>query len=83
MPLGKALQVLRFLRESPSLVFLSETARHWDIVDALLRESGVTGNVIFDAHIAALCIEHRVSEFLTGDADFRRFPGIKVVNPFK
>ena len=29
--------------------------------------SGFTGNLIHDAHIAALCLEHGVSEFVTGD----------------
>ena len=35
-----------------------------------------------DAHIAALCLEHGVSELVTGDRDFRRFEGLKIVNPF-
>lgn len=48
----------------------------------LVRESGVTGNLIHDAHIAALCLEHGVTEIITGDRDFRRFSGIKVTNPF-
>lgn len=32
---------------------------------------------------AALCIEHGVSDFLTGDRDFRRFSSLNVVNPFQ
>jgi predicted nucleic acid-binding protein len=38
--------------------------------------------LIHDAHIVALCLEHGVSEIITGDRDFSRFAGLKVVNPF-
>ena len=49
----------------------------------MLAESEVAGNLVHDAHIAALCIEHGVSKILTGHPDFERFPGIKVTNPFR
>ena len=42
-----------------------------------------SGNLAFDAHIAALCVEHGVSELWTLDRDFARFPGVRVRNPFK
>jgi hypothetical protein len=46
-------------------------------------ESGeAVGNLVHDAHIAALAIEHGVREFLTLDRDFARFPGLTVRNPF-
>jgi predicted nucleic acid-binding protein len=47
-----------------------------------VQASGASGNLIHDAHIAALCLEHGVSELLTGDRDFGRFEGLRVVNPF-
>jgi predicted nucleic acid-binding protein len=46
------------------------------------EESGARGNLVHDAHIAALCREHGVREIVTGDADFRRFPGLVVRDPF-
>ncbi len=33
---------------------------------------------IHDAHIAALCIEHGISELITGDRDFSRFDFTKI-----
>jgi hypothetical protein len=48
----------------------------------VLEASGVTGNLVHDAHIAALCIEHGISEFISGDRDFARFSSLKVTNPF-
>jgi predicted nucleic acid-binding protein len=63
-------------------VLLSETPRHADVMAGVLDASNVTGNLVHDAHIAALCLEHGVSELLTGDRDFSRFPGLRVGHPF-
>jgi hypothetical protein len=82
VPLGIALQDLHQILASPTLVLLSETERHAEIMATVVEESGVTGNLLHDAHIAALCIEHGVSELLTGDGDFSRF-SVPVSNPFR
>lgn len=73
--LGKILQ-------SPSLVLLHETSDHWDVLERMLKESGALGNLIHDAHIAALCLEHGVTELISADRDFARFPSLVVFNPF-
>ena len=62
---------------------LSETPHHVEILDTVVSRSGVTGNLIHDAHIAALCFEHGVSEFVTGDRDFSRFAGLRILDPFQ
>jgi predicted nucleic acid-binding protein len=77
-----ALADLRSILASPSLVLLSETPRHADVMAGVLDASSATGNLVHDAHIAALCLEHGVSELLTGDRDFSRFPGLRVEHPF-
>ena len=61
---------------------MSETSNHRDLMDALIRETGVKGNLIHDAHTAALCLEHGVRELITCDRDFSRFPALTIVNPF-
>lgn len=81
-PLALAQADLAAILASPSLVMLSETDHHPAILDALLAESGASGNLIHDAHIAALCREHGVTEIVTGDRDFLRFSGLRVINPF-
>ncbi len=82
VPMDLALRDLRAVLGSPSLVLLAETPRHAEVMDAVMRDSGVAGNLIHDAHIAALCLEHGVSEIITGDRDFRRFTGLAVTDPF-
>ena len=81
-PLRVALADLRSVLASPSLMLLSETPRHAEIMRSVLEVSGVTGNLIHDAHIATLCLEHGVSELLTGDSDFSRFRSLRVTHPF-
>jgi toxin-antitoxin system PIN domain toxin len=81
-PLRVALADLRAIITSPSLVLLSETPRHADVMASVLDAAGVAGNLIHDAHIAALCLEHGVSELFTGDRDFARFRGLRVSHPF-
>lgn len=61
---------------------LSETPNHPEVLMRVLKESGVTGNLAHDAHIAALCLEHGITELLSGDRDFARFASLAVRNPF-
>jgi toxin-antitoxin system PIN domain toxin len=82
VPLNIALEDLRQLLASPSLFLLAETRRHTSVLDQVLRQAGATGNLLHDAHIVALCLEHGVSEIITGDRDFSRFAGLKILNPF-
>lgn len=63
---------------SPSLQLLTETPRHWASLNALLTTSRVVGPVVHDARIAVLCMTHGVTELLTLDRDFSRFPELTV-----
>lgn len=78
----EAVATLETLRQSPSLVMLGDGPTHFRVMTSVLRTSGASGNLIHDAHIAAICIEHGVSELFTMDRDFARFPGLKVTRPF-
>jgi toxin-antitoxin system PIN domain toxin len=82
VPLQIALDDLQRILASPSLVLLSETERHASLFDRVIRQASAMGNLIPDAHIAALCLEHGVSEPLTGDRDFSRFQGLRIIDPF-
>lgn len=82
VPVQQALAELAGLLASPSLVLLQETPDHLDYLKRAIDESGASGNIVHDAHIAALCLEHGVSELITADRDFARFPSLTVHNPF-
>jgi toxin-antitoxin system PIN domain toxin len=83
MNLAAARADLASILASPSLVLLSETDRHAAILQGLFKESPVSGNLVHDLHVAALCREHGVSELFTADIDLVRFVGLKVTNPFE
>jgi uncharacterized protein len=64
---------------APSAIVVEPTIDHSRLVRDLLRPLGVGGNLVNDAHLAALAIEHRC-EIVTFDHDFGRFAGL-VWNP--
>jgi toxin-antitoxin system PIN domain toxin len=82
VPLAVVLKDLRRILDSPMLILLHETPNHPEVMMSVIEEAGVSGNLMHDAHIAALCIEHGISELITGDLDFYRFPFLSVNNPF-
>lgn len=77
-----ALEDLESLLASPSLTLLGEGPSHRASMRQALLSSRAAGNLVHDAHIAALLLENGVREFWTEDRDFSRFPGLKVVHPF-
>lgn len=56
------------------------TERHGAVLSNLLALPGVHGNLVPDAHLAALAIEHGLTLCST-DGDFARFPGLSWRNP--
>lgn len=74
--LGDALVFAEQLRDQPNCVVLQPGPRHWDIFRRLCMDSGVKGNLVPDAYLAALAIESG-SEWITTDRDFSRFKGLR------
>jgi len=52
------------------------------ILKGLLAEGQALGNLVPDAHLAALAIEHGCMLY-SADSDFSRFPRLKWKNPLK
>ena len=80
-PLETAIDQVEAWMESPSLVLLSESESYWKQLRDLLQTARVSGPQIHDARVAALCLQHGVTELWTADRDFGRFPGLTVRNP--
>jgi uncharacterized protein len=66
---------------APSLTMLTEGPGYESVLSDLLVETRTVGGAIHDAHIAALCLYHGVSELWTADRDFDRFPRLRTRNP--
>jgi toxin-antitoxin system PIN domain toxin len=56
------------------------TERHASVLGELLAQPGVHGNLVTDAHLAALAIEHGLTLCST-DGDFARFRRLRWINP--
>ncbi|MBA2431899.1 MAG: type II toxin-antitoxin system VapC family toxin [Chthoniobacterales bacterium] len=66
--------------DQPPVSVLRPTSEHWSIFQRMLRDGKAAGNLVSDAHLAALAIEHNCILYST-DADFARFKGLKWKNP--
>ncbi len=54
--------------------------RHRDILGRLLMDGDLRGNLVTDAHLAALAVEHGTS-ICSFDSDFARFADLRWVTP--
>lgn len=65
---------------APSAHVLHPGERHPGILEGLLSAEGTAGNLVNDAHLAALAIENRAA-VVTFDGDFSRFAGVRSYRP--
>ena len=80
-PLSLAIDQVEAWIESPSLVLLSESHAHWQQLRTLINAGKVSGPHVHDARVAALCLQHGITELWTADRDFGRFPELAHRNP--
>ncbi len=77
-PPEEALASLDALLASPSCHLLLPGPRYWALFQQAMHDSAASGNLVFDAQIVAVCLEHGARTILTEDRDFSRFPGVTV-----
>jgi uncharacterized protein len=75
LSIEQGLEVMQRWIEHPGTVLVAPGERHAAILSRLLLGAGQGGNLVTDAHLAALAIEH-AAELLTFDRDFARFAGL-------
>lgn len=79
-PPGAAVDFCDGVLEGPSVVVVRPGPRHWAIFSDLVRAVGARANVVPDAYLAALAIEHGAT-WITNDRGFARFPGLRWQRP--
>lgn len=80
LTVGEAVGQVRSWRSAPAAILVEPTSRHLDVLAGLLAEVGTGGNLVSDAHLAALAVEHDAT-VITYDHDFGRFPGVRWERP--
>lgn len=81
-PVSSAWRQVEAWLDCPCVWVPCPTERHREVLGTLLTATASRANLIPDAHLAALAIEHGLTLFST-DGDFGRFPGLKWENPLR
>ena len=76
LSLSEAAGVVELWLAQPPAVVVHPTGRHLSLLRGLLADTGTAANLVNDAHLAALAVEHG-AELVSFDRDFQRFPGLK------
>ena len=80
LSLEQALARVQSWLDQPCTRVVRPTERHWTVFKQVLTDGQAVANLVTDAHLAALAIEHGC-ELASTDADFARFPKLKWRNP--
>ena len=80
LSLKQALARVQSWLDQPCTRVVRPTERHWTVFQQMLTDGQAIANLVTDAHLAALAIEHGC-ELASTDSDFARFPKLKWNNP--
>ena len=77
---GQAMDVVDAWLAAPAATVVHPTAHHTRNLRRLLSGAGRAGDLVADAHLAALALEHGAA-IVSFDSDFGRFPGVRCRAP--
>ncbi len=80
LSLEQALARVQSWLDQPCTRVIRPTERHWTVFQQMLRGGQAVANLVTDAHLAALAVEHGC-ELVSTDSDFARFAKLKWKNP--
>ncbi len=72
----RSIALVKSWLSAPAGVLIEPTVRHLTLLHGLLHDVGVAGNLVNDAHLAALALEHDAT-VISFDRDFARFEGVR------
>lgn len=78
-PIDEAFAFLRALRAQPGHRMVGPGPRHLELLERTCREADATGDLVPDAQLVALAVEH-AGEVVSFDRDFARF-GVRWSRP--
>ena len=80
LSLEQALARVQSWLDQPCSRVIRPTEQHWTIFKKMLKDGQAVANLVSDAHLAALAVEHGC-DLASTDSDFSRFPNLKWINP--
>ena len=78
--LAQAVAIVDDLLLRGSCTWLRTGPRHWQIFQQLCQEANAKGNLMTDAWLAAMAVEHQ-GVVISADRDFARFPSVHWQHP--
>lgn len=75
-----AMEQVRDWLAAPGARVADPTRQHVAVLGRLLSHTGSGGNLVSDAHLAAIALEHG-ADVVSYDADFHRFPELRSHRP--
>ena len=82
LPVTAAMEFVNGWFDHRHVVPINPGSDHFILFRRNLEAAGVGGNLVPDAHIAALAMEYQ-AEVHSSDSDFARFPGLMWRNPIR
>lgn len=83
LPPAEAVGNIESLLARPQVRPIGEIDGFWQVYRRTTDGLVVRGNLVPDAHLAALLRQHGVTTLWTHDRDLRRFEGLRVRDPFE
>ncbi len=80
LTLPEAISRVKSWLDQPCVRMIQPTEKHWTLFQNMLVQGKATANLVSDAHLAALAVEHDCELYST-DSDFSRFPRLRWRNP--
>lgn len=80
--LDTAIAFVDALVAQPTCVPVAAGSRHWSILRRLLRDGDARGNLVPDAHLAAIAVENGAT-VATRDRGFARFAEVRWLDPLR
>ena len=80
-PPAVACAAIRRWIESPMCQTIGEGLGYFDLLEELVNKARVSGPMVHDARVAAICLHNGVTQLLSCDRDFSRFGRLRTVNP--
>lgn len=79
-PMAKAWEQVNQWLSCPNVWIPEPTPRHAEVLGKFLLNQNIRANLVQDAHLAALAVEHGLL-LCSNDTDFARFPDLRWQNP--
>lgn len=82
LSLDEAMGTVEAWLSAPAAIVVEPTPRHPSVLRGLLEPFGTAANLVNDAHLAAIAVEHG-AEVVSFDRDLGRFPGVRWEEPLE